>query len=287
MNHILVPINLRSDLQNLLKYAESVSIKSQSRITLFYAGGRKILHGSGNYQFDCESELEDFIQQVRKLGMKQRIEQTCLSLDAQNIKYTFKFVSGRSINEVIRETTQNPYDLVIMATHSERGLRGYYQDALASRVIAEVSTPVFLVPAKSSFNEIEHITYAVDLTEYDPNIIRQVKAIAGLFDASLSITHVNRVGESEQEKAQYVSSLERTISDTLDYPKVYYKFFDHADPMGGIVKFVKNNDCNLIAMINRKKFSWRDLFRGDKSMTRRMPHKVSVPILAFNKYSVS
>jgi hypothetical protein len=138
------------------------------------------------------------------------------------------------------------------------------------------------VPRESRYNEIRHITYAVDLTDYDPSIIQQVKHIASLFDAKLTIAHVN-TDHAEQDREQYQISLERTITDTLDYPKVFYKFFDHADPFGGIKHFVSLNNSNLLAMINRKAFSWRELFFKPTSLTRKMVQEIRVPILAFRK----
>ena len=281
MKQILVPINLRSDYENLMKYVASVGTKSRAKITLFYAGGKKILKGSGSAVFQQGESFEQFAVEIKQSRIRQSIGSICQMLINANIDFKFKFVPGRSVNEIVRETRRDNYDLVIMGTHAHKGLRGYLSGALASKVIEEVSTPVFVVPAKSAFNEIEHITYAVDLTDYDPMIIQQVKSIASIFDAKLSITHVNREGENERE--QYLLSLERTIADTIDYPKIYYKFFDHADPMRGLIKFVDLNNSNLIAMINRKKFSWKTIF-SQNHMTREVSRRVSVPVLAFNKY---
>ena len=58
-------------------------------------------------------------------------------------------------------------------------------------------------------------SYAVDLADYDAEIVSQVKSIAALFDAKLSIVHVNEVVE-ETEKVQYRESLEQVIAATLD-----------------------------------------------------------------------
>ncbi|MEL6673481.1 MAG: universal stress protein [Bacteroidota bacterium] len=283
MNQILVPLNLRSDYLNLIQYATSISAKSYAHITLLYVGGRALLKGSGNFVYDGEQAPEDLYQKIRSPKIRQAIEAICTEFHRKEISFRFKFVSGFSLNEVIRETHRESYDMVLLGTHRNTGLRGYVQGAFAAKVIGEVETPVFVVPAKSRYNEIQHITYAVDLTDYDPNVIRQVKTIASMFDAKLSITHVNRSEEMERE--QYLLSLERTIADTLDYPKVYYKFFDDSDPFRGIVKFVNLNNSNLVAMISRKKFSWRNFF-SRKSMTRRMPEEVAVPVLAFNKHTV-
>ncbi len=281
MNRILVPVNLRSDFDNVLKYASSVGQRSGAELTLFYYGGRRLLKGRGHFLYHSDQAPEEFLQRVKGQGHKETLGKILESLAEQNIRFRIKTVRGRSASEIIQEAQGQSYDLVIMGTHTSSSWGQYLRGSLANRVIGQIPAPVFVVPALSRFNDIQHITYAVDLTDYDPAIIHQVKAIARLFDAKLSITHVN-VETEPQNKEHYLQALERTISDTLDYPKVYYKFFDHADPLGGIVKFVNQNNSNLVAMINRNKFSWRHIF-GDKSVSRKLARKVTVPVLTFHK----
>lgn len=281
MNRILVPVNLRSDYQNVLNYAASVGRRSGAEITLFYYGGRRLFKGNGQLEFTSAQPANDLLSLVKGQRHKQSLGTVLNDLNDQGISYRIKTVRRRSYAEIIRETNQTSYDLLIMGTDTSSVWGQYVGTSLANRVIGSVAVPTFVVPSASRFNEIQHITYAVDLSDYDPMIIQQVKAIAKLFDAKLSITHVNVETQPEQ-KEQYLKTLEQTISDTLDYPKIYYKFFDHADPLGGIVKFVDMNNSNLVAMITRKKFSWRGIF-GEKSLTRRLAGKVSVPVLAFHK----
>lgn len=281
MNRILVPVNLCSDFDNILKYATSVGRRSGAEITLFYYGGRRLFKGNGQLEYSSDQPANDLLQRVKGKRLTSSLSSIISGLSAEGINFRVKSVKRRSYSEIIRECDHSEYDMVIMGTDRSTRWGQMLGSPLANRVIGAVNAPTFVVPSKSGFNDIQHITYAVDLSDYDPSIVQQVKAIARLFDAKLSITHVN-VETEPQHKEQYLNSLQRTISDTIDYPKIYYKFFDHADPLGGIVKFVDMNNSNLIAMMTRKKFSWRDIF-GEKSLTRKISQKVSIPILAFHK----
>ncbi|MEZ4775063.1 MAG: universal stress protein [Bacteroidia bacterium] len=282
MKRILAPVNLRSDYENVLGYAASVAVKSSAVLTVFYAGGSRLLKNKNQRIFSSDLGSDTMIAEIRNESIASAAAKIWESLAARNIQFEFKFGESSSIYEIVRETQSNAYELVIMGTHASPGLRGYFRTAMASRLIEGVHTPVFIVPAKRGFDEIQHITYAVDLTDYDSNVISQVKGIAAMFDAKLTIVHVNSQ-EPAGGNEKYLHSLEKTISDTLDYPKVYYKFFDHADPLSGIKKFVNQNNINLLAMINRKKFSWRNLF-SNPGFTREMTRDGSVPILAFHKH---
>ncbi|TAE51805.1 MAG: universal stress protein [Bacteroidetes bacterium] len=258
MKRILVPIHPRSDLQNILRYAESVALRSQAELTFFVLGGI-----------------------LRKQNIGAMTAQIAQALEPQGIAFSIKSAPGFTLREILRETTQTAYDLMIVGGDAAPGIRRFLRSALTARLIGEVKVPVFVVPSKSRFNEIRHITYAVDLTDYNPDVIRQVKAIASLFDAKLTIAHVNSELREDQRE-RYLLSLERTISETMDYPKVYYKFFDHADAFGGIKNFVNLHNSQLLAMTNRKKFTWKDLF-NPTSLTRKMAKELSIPVLAFRK----
>ena len=282
MKKILVPIDLRSDYANVIDYATAVAKRSEARIVVYYAGGRRFLQKTGDYTYTCEQENQPFLDSIRNQQLQEQVKSLFAYFKGHGVAFDFHVAAKSSVNQLIRQSKEGEYDLMIISTDSTTGIRGYVQSTFSSRLIGAVNVPVLMVPASSRFDEIGHITYAVDLTDYDPHVIRQVKSIATMFDAKLTIAHVNP--QENVEKEQYLSSLEQTISDTLDYPKVYYKFFDHVDTVAGIKKFVQFNNTNVVAMINRKRFSWGDLF-SDRSMTRKMSRELTVPLLAFAKYS--
>ncbi|RMG68670.1 MAG: universal stress protein [Bacteroidetes bacterium] len=281
MNPILVPVNFRADYENLLKYAESVAVRSGAPLVLFYAGGKRFLKGAGTYTYDAQAPLSELLDRLRGPRYREQFAALCQHLKEKGVAFTIKFAARRSLQEILRESEREPYELMIMGTHRATGLRGYFHRSLASRLVGRVRVPLFVVPSMSRFNEIQHITYAVDLADYDPVVIRQVKSIARLFDAKLTIAHVNTV-QPEDKKEHYLFSLERTITDTLDYPKIYYRFFDHADPLGGLKKLVNLSNTHMVAMISRRKQSWRSFF-SDRSITRKMTRELPIPVLAFGK----
>lgn len=275
MNQILIPLNPRSDYANILDYAESIALRSGAELVLLYAGGNRAVRGK-ELTYHSSQPIGSFIESIRKKRVRQHMRAICQRLLQQRVTFRIEATSRAGSNVILQAAEAAHYDLILMGTHGRPGLRGLFQGALASRVIGAVKTPVFVVPARGRFNEIQHITYAVDLTDYDPSIIQQVKAIASLFDAKLTIAHVNSEEEGQTNRERYLNSLERTISDTLDYPKINYRFFDHADPLAGLKKLINLEDSHVVAMTNRTK--------RRHSLTRKMTRELSVPILAFRKH---
>ncbi len=281
MKHLLVPLNLRSDFENVLDYACSLADRAKAKLSFFYVVPRRALRGGSTFVLHQEDEWKLAEEKIRSASLRHNLAKVILKLEDAGLSYRFKLITGSPAYSIIREANTGQYDLLLMGSHSSSGWFGNLRSSLANRVMGDVQTPVIVAPARKPFLRIEHISYAVDLTDYDPKIIQTVKEIASLFDAKLTIVHVN-ASEENPQKDTYRDVLEHMISATLDYPKIYYKFFDHADPLGGIRKFVNQNNANLIAMTNRKKMSWRGWF-SSKSLTHQMTRELEVPLLAFRK----
>ncbi len=283
MQNILVPVSAYLDDANSLDYARYLALKSQAHITILYSRSRRWLSDSlyDSEKISEESNVSGSPVNAKNPKVLRKLQETLETLRNDNINFTFKYIPRLSINGISRECKKGSYDFIVLSALSAPGILGYVRRTYLSMMIGETETPVLMVPAKRKFAGIDSITYAVDLTDYDSRIIHQVKSLARLFDAKLNIVHVHSE-EKDVARDQYLHSLEKTITDTLDYPKVNYKFFDYSDTYAGITNFVKVNNTQLVAMINRKKFSWRELFTV-KSLTRKMIKDLNVPLLAFSK----
>lgn len=284
MKEILTSLNLDVKFNNPVNYASILASKSSSKLVLWYATSSIFSSESRSNKIPHRMNTDQFLKLFRSKRIRKRITDITSELDSQGIDYVFQVHNGNSVKGLINECNRGDYELLILGTYFNGRVWGYIQDTYISKLISEVNKPVFVVPQDMRYNHIEHITYAADLTDYDPNVILQLKSIASLFDAKLSIVHVN--AEEEGKADEYVSYLEKTISDTLDYPKIYYKFFDDIDPLSGIKRFVHQNNANMLAMINRKKLSWKDLLKKG-SLIRHISQDLQIPLLSFSQKKVN
>jgi nucleotide-binding universal stress UspA family protein len=280
MKRILVPVNLRSDYDNVVAYASSFAKKAEVEVTLFFVRRSWFGLSRGVMEYASDEPRERLAEVIRHIGRREKVAAILDRFDAAGVKCVYRSVPASSIGGITREANSGQYDLMLMGTHSTPGIRGRVRSAFASRIVSGAGIPTVVVPAKTNNFDFQHITYAVDLRDYDPKVVRQVKEIATLFDAKLTIAHVNTTEESGD--AQYASVLEQLITSTIDYPKVYYKFFDHADILRGIKSFTEQHNTNMLAMMNRKQFSWRGIWK-DESLTRRMARDLNVPLLALRR----
>ena len=281
MKKLLVPLDFSSSNLNVFSYAISLARRSNAELTIFPTGSKRLLKEGKDVLFQHTENLSTLKQALKENEVCEAIVNLVEKLQNDQIQFRVKIQNGSLLRRIINEAKSDDYDLLIVGAEEPSRLFSYLRGNLFTALLKDVSVPIFIVPVHREYNEIDHITYAVDLSDYDPNIIRQVKTIASLFDAKLTLAHVNQEEEGEDKKV-YLKALEQTINDTLDYPKVDYKFFDHADIISGIKKQVKLNRSNMLAMTNRTEASWTDFF-SDKSLTRKMLQELNVPLLAFRK----
>lgn len=254
--------------------------KSEAEIVFFLSGSKRSMKKSGAWRIGSVEEVHAVLDLLRNKQLRSSLAPLFEGLLEANVNFCLRFEPGKWTSELIELSRKENFDLMIVGTDANNGFRRYLRLSWISRLLGSIKTPIFILPPKSPFNEIQHITYAVDLTDYDAGVVDQIKGIASLFDAKLTIAHVNV--EEDEMHDQYVNTLDKTISSTLDYPKINYRFFDHADPFGGIKNLVHLNNTQVLALINRNKFSWGQLFRN-KSMTKKMASELKVPVLAFRK----
>ena len=281
MQNILIPIQNLSTSGTWETFAKAIIEKTKPKVTVLFAGTSSQLKQNGQLPFDSFTNPEDLSHFFRKQKAASDLFELCSSWISIVDHISIEFHIGSLYRGIQRLEAKSSFDLVIWAPRPKNNIfSSYWEASKTANVIGYVKSPVCVVPSSPHFAEIDHISYAVDLCDYDPQIIRQVKQIAALFDAKLTLVHVNM---SEESGDAYIHSLEKTISDTIDYPKVHYRFFDHHDISTGIKQFVDINKTNLFAMTNRRKVNWRDLF-STKSLTMKMVQQLPIPLIAFSKY---
>lgn len=276
MKNLFLPINLETEYRNVLDYAIAIADKSHAHVDIMYASGAWLKWGTFTYESENTSELIGFLKKFPE-DKRGRVLSIIRLLEAKQLSFTFTLTYANPLKAILQQVQKHTYEWAVMGTR-DRANTGIIRGPFVNKVVEQLHIPALIVPETLPFNDIHHITYAVDLMEYDASVIERVKSMAKMFDAKLSIVHVNPA--TETQSAQYASILECTINATLDYPKVVYKFFDYNDIFSGIEHFVSLNNTHLLAMINRHSFSTK---KENTSLTQRAMKDLGVPLLAFKK----
>lgn len=273
MKSLLLPLNLRSEYRNVLDYGISFALKSNGVLDILYADGSLLKFGKWVFESgEDEAVKAAFIQRFKEAD-KSKVVSVIRLLESKKINFRFILLHTSAINGIVQQIKAIDYDLMIMGTR-DKANTGIIRGPFVNQVLAKIKTPSLIIPETLPFNEIQHITYAADLADYDDDILSGLINMARLFDAKLMLIHVN---DSDKASDHYLSVLEKTVDITLRYPKILYNFLDNTDIFTGIEKLVEVSNTNLVAMINRNSV------HAKNNLTRRAVRDLGVPLLAYQK----
>jgi len=139
---ILVPVDGSDSSTDALKHAAKLAGLTGAELTLFH-----VMH--------FPAQLETY---SGKLGeayylMKDRIKEHAEEIlekaredcSAQKVSFTEKAVWGEPANEIIQETQQGDYDLVVIGSRGLGEIKGWLLGSVSQRVVRHSKSPVLVV----------------------------------------------------------------------------------------------------------------------------------------------
>jgi len=272
MKNILIPTDLSDNTKDTLKYAVKFSLKKVNTKLFFY-------YSSEEKKAENTIYLKDYIQTVIS---EIDIEPTQIDIEYISDKGHF---SNEQIKKIIKK---HSIDLVIICS-SHDGFYTTFFGSLFSEMINGARCPILSIPHNYNGFKLDKIGFASELFD----LKRRIKLIipfAKLFNASVEIVHVYPVLPQivAVEKIKKEKELER-IKKENDYDKISFFFikttFDN-EAVKGILKYINSNNPDLL-MLSHKPRGLFDKLALDSGATESVEKKSSVPILVFNKKSIS
>jgi nucleotide-binding universal stress UspA family protein len=131
----------------------------------------------------------------------------------------------------------------------------------------------------------ESILVTLDTTPTDRAIIEHIKQLATLMHSTVTLLHVatsvpaqmfgaDAAGQEIREDTAYLAGAQREFESAGIPVRTHLAY---GDPVKEIVKWVKENDCQLVAMSTHGHHLVADLVLG--TTANRVQHAISVPVL--------
>ena len=145
--HILVP----TDGSPLSDKAVAAAIKLAqllgSRITAFHAMEPYPLQGAYAAEASGVAELQPEIFAERSEEYAKRVLETCKkAADGANVECTVEYSTARSPSHaIVEKARQDKCDLIVMASHGRKGLRGILLGSETQRVLTHSKIPVLVL----------------------------------------------------------------------------------------------------------------------------------------------
>jgi len=264
MFKILLPTDFSSNAENALDFAIQIANRKGGYIQLYHV--YNVPTSTGSFisvekfiKEDCEKEMSKIIKRIEPLLNPSVI-----------VDYTI--ISGSVISNVCNKAEKDNYNLIMMGTLGSSGLKGKLFGSNASGIMKKSKVPLIAIPKDAVYQPISKILLAVDDNPIsDGEVLKPLKYIKDIFDASLTIFHL--LMKPEEEKGIHPSVLnsieyDSNESTTHSYDKTIHKTIED---------YAQGKAANLLCLIKRDRGYWQEFL--NPSVTKKELGKSTMPLM--------
>jgi nucleotide-binding universal stress UspA family protein len=152
---ILVPLDGSQLAESALPHAEAIARQRGAQVTeilLLSVYAPTIYPVKYYFQMDYPPKVplkyEDYVQQEidqARESCKKYLNHLADQLKAKGLQVRTEAVMGEPADEIIKYAHQNPFQLIVMASHGRSGLSHLTIGSVAERVLLETNIPVFMI----------------------------------------------------------------------------------------------------------------------------------------------
>lgn len=181
-----------------------------------------------------------------------------------------------SLNQVCEV---NKVDLIVMGTKGASGLEKVIFGSNTVRVMQRAKTPVLAIPNNYKFKVFNRIAFLSNyLTEYKKEDLLTLLDIIRSNNSKVNVLHVSQGKGLTNDQEQNIALLEDYFAN---FP---HKFIDlkGEDVYKEVNDFIKLNEINLLAMVNRK-HSFFERFLSTQKV-EDFGFNIDIPFLVMHKH---
>ncbi|MFM1876769.1 MAG: hypothetical protein RL266_2506 [Bacteroidota bacterium] len=272
MLQILIPTDFSENADKAMRYAVELFGEDANYLLV---NGYEVPHSGATMLISIADILEkDSLQLLNEA--KQALVASAPQLEA-NIEV--KAVSGSPAVALKKLTASGDFDMVIMGTKGASGLKEVLVGSVASNVLTDVSCPVMAIPANAALRVPSKIVFAADdQVLMEGKLPSALVELSQRFDAEVMI--LNIVPKGELGHVGNAPGQNRASAGSFEGVRHSIHFIESEDVNIGIEAFLRNQNADMLAMVNRKNDLFSRLF--GTSNTKSMMMHTGIPLFAFH-----
>ncbi len=182
---------------------------------------------------------------------------------------------GGSANLISSVAQRDNIDMIVMGTKQEHNFLEKLFDSVASSVIKQAHCPVMIIPGNATYNSLQSVIYASDLSESDPVHIWKMAALINPIKPVVRCVHVHLNGEPA--KKIDMDSLQNFFDNQSFTLQLSFHEIQEDNVATGLEEFAEIQRANMVVMYKQHEGFFHRLFR--RSATRQMALHGKIPLL--------
>lgn len=263
MKKLLVPTDFSDSSTRALDAAVILANLFLAEITVFHAFRRGRSGEMNEYlESNAEEEMEKLLYAYRP-----RLE--------EGASLTGSTVIREPVEAISRHAEQEQYDLIIMSTQGEGGIKGFLMGSTTLEVVRKTKRPLLAIPSEASLKGMEHFVLAIDEKGImQSDTLSLFRELAKTLDATVSIYH-----QTENQRYQVPNLIVDAAMEGIEHN--FHQEVSEAEVWEGILKYVEQQEADLLCLIRRERGFFQELFHH--SVTREELSACSIPMLLLHE----
>ncbi|QHL87029.1 universal stress protein [Nibribacter ruber] len=277
MKKILCPVDFSKPSTKAAEYALQIAQRTNASLTLLHVLHLPMLDTTESAMVASQMLDEQRRYSADKLHAMALHLQTLPNAGAMAIDYRVQ--EAFLADAIERLTKEEDFDFVVMGTTGGGNtLEEILIGSNTESVMSQVKCPVLAIPANARFPEIHRIVYASDFQPEDARAMRQVVALASLFQAEVEVVHVTEeADEATAEKGR--AHMARLQEETAGYP-VQFREIIHKEEDTGLKEYLSTTQSNMLAILKKRRSFFKNIF--SMSLAEKMTYQTTLPLLVLH-----
>ncbi|QZE12705.1 universal stress protein [Halosquirtibacter laminarini] len=290
INKILVPIDFSKNSYNAAKYALHVANKKHAEITFFHTYFNPIISPltyENTYSFSSSvNEALADIETNATNNMNQFLEKLKPYIAENNLNHLqihTDLIGGIAEETIIDYVEEVNYDLIIIGNKG-RSNSDYWFGSVTSHIISKAKVPVIAIPEDSSFiSEEKTVVY---ITNFEQSDFIALHKLINIFSPNkkrlnIKVLHINDSENPETFNVTETQKFEEKIDAEFgEFVKIRFYTKGHEDITTVLDRFIKEENCDLIAMTMHRRNIITSLFNPSK--TKKVLFHTTKPLVVFH-----
>lgn len=256
MKHILLPTDFSENSQHAAIYALKLFKNMSCKFYFLHTYTPAIY--TYNYQISAGVIGQNIVQAAIN-NAEERLHEFALSvmnMHGNNIEFE-TLLRLDTLSGAIKTLSKDlNIDVVVMGTKGATGSSDVIFGTNTIHVINGRSCPVLAVPENYNYNGLNTVFFPTDLNvEYTEKHLNLLNVVAKLHQSNIRFLHITFRGLKSMQK-KHKASLETVFKEH----KYSFKIIDDKDIADAVFDFQKENETDLLVMINNKHLFFENLF---------------------------
>ncbi|MFT7148812.1 MAG: nucleotide-binding universal stress UspA family protein [Nonlabens sp.] len=247
MKTILVPTDFSEQANNALDLAVQIARKSNANILVV-----NVIEGLRDFSFNTMGEVENDMGEevfiIKKLidQVKIRLSQIVKDERYSDVKIESAVEMGNAFESISKVIADRHADLLVMGTKGTSGLVEVLIGSNTEKVVRYAKCPVITVKEKVSLDSIKNIVFASNLQDEQTALVKKLKVIQEITDATLHLVKVNTPNHFSTQR-QMMKEFARFI-EKHDISNASTSIYNEATEEDGVLYFAEDLGACMIAM---------------------------------------